>query len=206
MADQIDDYVKRPLRYQNIDGLGELGFGILWMALPLLTFLRRTAPSSSVWHHGATFFVCVGAVTFVILYGQKVVKKHITHPRTGYVKYRPNRTRMAIAVLVAIAVAIATGLVVRRLEPHSSEMLGTAFASAAWGAFYAFITRMEAAWRWVVLVALLVVPPAITTLPLGQLWSGNLPFVLQGLIFVVSGAIALALYLRQNPVPEQAAE
>jgi hypothetical protein len=206
MANQIDDYVKRPVRYQNIDGLGELGFGILWMALPLLEFFNKTAASGSIWHHRATFFVCIGAVTFVILYGQKVLKKHITHPRTGYVKYRPNRTRMAIAVLVAIAVAIAIVLVVPRLAPHSSETVKMALLSVGWGLLYAFGSRMEEAWRWVVLVALIVAPPVVTTLPIGQLWSGNLPFALQGLIFAVSGAVALALYLRRNPVPEQAAE
>ena len=56
------------------------------------------------------------------------------------------------------------------------------------------------------LVVLIVAPPAVATLPLGRLWLGNLPIVLLGLIFFVSGAITLTLYLRRNPVPEQAAE
>jgi hypothetical protein len=206
MASQIDDYVKRPVRYQNIDGLAELGIGILWTGLMLVQLLRDVAPSGSIWHGRIAFYVCVAALTLAVLYGQKVLKKRITYLRTGYVKYRPKRIRIAIAVLTAIAIAIATVLVLRNLAPHSSETVKMALASAAWALFYAFMTRMEAAWRWVVLVALLVVPPAATVLPLGRLWLGNLPFVLQGVIFAVSGAIALALYLRQNPVPEQVAE
>ena len=56
------------------------------------------------------------------------------------------------------------------------------------------------------LVALLVAPPIATALPVGKFWAGAFPFVLQGLIFAVSGAVALALYLQQNPVPEQGGE
>jgi hypothetical protein len=92
------------------------------------------------------------------------------------------------------------------MEPHSFETVAVVVASAAWGLMYALITRMDAAWRWFFLVAMIVGPPAVAMLPLGQLWSGYLPFVLQGLIFIVSGVIALTLYLRRNPVPEQGAE
>jgi hypothetical protein len=207
MADQIDEYVKRPRRYENIDGLGELFFGILWMALLLLIYFDLAAPSGSSWHHEATFLSCIAALAVAYLYGYKALKSRITYPRTGYVKYRPYETMIAIAGLAAIAIAIATALVLRHLEPYSSETVKMALASAGWGLFYAFTTRMEAAWRWAVLVALLVVPPAATMLfPVGRFWAGTFPFVLQGVIFAVSGTIALNLYVRQNPRPEQVAE
>ncbi len=210
MASQIDDYVKRPIRYQNIDGLGELLIGVMWIVFPLLEFFNKTAASGSIWHRRITFFVCEAAVAILALYSYKVLKKRITYPRTGYVKYRQTRTRIfasrAVAVTAAVVIAIATAFALRRLEPHSSQIVGPALASAVWGLFYVFMTRMDAAWRWVVLVVLIVAPPAVATLPLGRLWLGNLPIVLLGLIFFVSGAITLTLYLRRNPVPEQAAE
>jgi hypothetical protein len=206
MANQIDDYVKRPVRYQNIDGLGELSAGILLMLLPLLAFLQETAAPGSIWHYNATFLVCIATLGFIVLYGPKVLKKRITYPRTGYVKYRSTRTRGWIGGLAGAAATIATVLVLRRLAPHSFEVLGMAILSAMWGLFYAFGTRMDEGWRWVMLLALIVVPPVVKTLPMGRLWSGKLPFVLQGLIFFLSGVITLALYLRWNPVPEQGAE
>jgi hypothetical protein len=146
---------------------------------------------------------------FAVLYGQKVLRKRITHPRTGYVKYQSSRRqvwRIAAGLVAAVAVPIATAFVLRRLEPHSSEVVDMAKISAAFGLGYVFITRMDAAWRWVVPVALIVAPPAVATVPLGRLWLGNLPIVLMGLIFFVSGAITLTLYLRRNPLPGQVAE
>ena len=206
MANQIDDYVKRPVRYQNIDGLNELGIGILWMALPLLEFFNKTAASGSFWHRRTTFFVCVAAFTVALLYGHKALKKRLTYPRTGYVKYRQTRARVLaslfVAGAVAVAVALTTVFALRRLAPHSSEIVGAAVGSAVWGLFYVFLTRMDAPWRWVVLVVLIVSPPVIAARPLGRLWLGNLPVVLVGMIYFVSGTITLALYLRQNPVPE----
>jgi hypothetical protein len=29
MLDKLDDYAQRPMRYQNIDGIGEMGIGFL---------------------------------------------------------------------------------------------------------------------------------------------------------------------------------
>jgi len=212
MSSQIDDYVKRPIRYRNIDGLNELGWGIMWIAFPLLIFLHKTARSGSFWHHYMAFFGGVVALTFILLYGQKALKKRITYPRTGYVKYRQTGKRffagrgLVVGGAAAIAIAIAVVLVLRRMQPHSSRMVGPALGAVTMGLFYVFITQMDAVWRWVVLVALIVAPPVVAMLPLGQLWLGNLPVVLMGMIYFVSGTITLALYLRQNPVPEQAAE
>lgn len=212
MSSLIDDYVKRPMLYDNTDGINELMIGALWIGLPLLEFFKKTADSASVWHRKITFIICAAAFAFVLVYGRRVLKKHITYPRTGYVKYRQKKTMVfvsrvvAMPVAVAVAVAIGTVFVLRRMEPHSSGMIGAALGSATWGLFYVFITRMEEAWRWVVLVALIVAPPVVATLPLGRLWLGNSPVVLIGLIYFVSGAITLTLYLRRNPVPEEGAE
>ena len=208
MTDQINDYVKRPMRYENVDGLGDLFFGVLWAMLMLLTLFHSTAPSGSVWHRNTTFFVSAVALAVAYLYGYTALKRRITYPRTGYVKYRPNRItiRIAIAGLTAVAIAIAAVFLLRHMASYPPNMVKMAFASAGWGLFYAFTTRMDSVWRWVVLLALLVIPPAVTTLPMGPLWSDTLPFVLQGLIFAISGLIALALYLRRSPAPEQGTE
>jgi hypothetical protein len=209
MANQVDDYVKRPMRYQNIDGLGELGIGIIWTGLTLLELLKETAPSGSIWHGKTTFVVCAAALLFVVLYGQKALKKRITYPRTGYVKYRDTGTgawRIVAGLLTAVVVALAVVFVSQRFALPSFKVMVIALGSAGWGLMYALMTRLDAAWRWVVLVTMIVAPPAVAMLPLDPSWRDHLPFVLQGLIFMVSGAISLALYLRRNPPPEQVAE
>lgn len=209
MASQIDDYVKRPMRYGNIDGLEELGTGLGWAGFALIMWFQETAPSSSLWHREMTFIVCVGGFALVVHYVKKALKKRITHPRTGYVKYRQTTKgvwRIVEAILVAVAVALAVVFVSQRFALPSFKMVIIALTSVAWGLMYAMLTRLDEPWRWVVLVALVAAPPTVAMLPLAPLWRDHLPFVLQGLIFMISGAIALTLYLRRNPVPEQVAE
>jgi len=209
MADQIDDYVKRPMRYQNIDGLDELLIGVLLTGVGLLQLFREIAPSGSIWKHNATFEVCAAAVFFIVVYDRKALKKRVTYLRTGYVKCRHTRKgvwRIVAGALMAIAVAFATFFVLYRFALPSSKLVVIAWTSALWGLIYAMLTWMDAAWRWVVLVALIVAPPVVAMLPLGHLWSDYLPYLLQGLIFFVSGAVTLTLYLRRNPVLEQGVE
>lgn len=208
MSHQIDDYVKRPVQYQNIDGLGELATGFMWMGFWLLGFLLKTAHSGSFWHVYAVILVCLAALCFGLLYARKALKRRITYPRTGYVKYGQagKRVRLIAGVLAGLALGDAIDFVLRRFASHYFEAALIAYTSAGLGLLYVLFTRMNAAWRWFVLVAMVVGPSAVAMLPIGQLWAGTFPFVLQGLIFVVSGAITLTLYLRQNPVPELGAE
>jgi hypothetical protein len=209
MTNQIDDYAKRPIRYRNIDGLSELAIGLLWVLAPLLEIFTKTAPSGSLWHGKTPLLVCFAALACVVVFGPKALKKRLTYPRTGYVKYRRTRSRvwrLAGGVLAAAVVALAAAFLLRRYASPSSKVMLIALTSAGWGGIYAGITRLDAAWRWVALGVLVVAPPAVTALPLHPVWRDGLPIIALGLVFLVSGAISLALYLRRNPVPEQAAE
>jgi hypothetical protein len=205
-ASRIDDYVKRPMRHPYTDGLFELGLCVLLAGVPLLVFLNRTAPSNSIWHQDATFIVCIVALQFLGYYGQKTLRNRITYPRTGYVKYREVERRVWGSWWLAGGLALFSVSIFHDSKPHFFEIAAVALASAGWGVIYALGTRMVAAWRWIFLVAMIVGPPAVAMLPLGQIWSGTLPFVLQGLILAFSGTIALALYLRRNPLREQVGE
>ena len=205
MANQIDDFVKRPMRYQNVDGLNELGAGVIWTGLVLLLLLRDIAPSGSIWHTRAAFAIGGVVLLIVVRYCQRILKKRITYPRTGYVKYRQSRARAnAIACAVGVAAASAVWLIVVGFDHHPFEAAQIASASVGWGATYVILTRIDAAWRWAFLGALTAVPPIVATLSLSHLWLDI--FLSDGLILTTSGVIALTFYLRENPVPEQVAE
>jgi hypothetical protein len=204
MANQIDDYVKRPVRYQNIDGLGELTLGILLIVIAPLDLFKEAAPSS-FWHHWVLLLICLVALLAALRYARRALRARITHPRTGYVRYR--RTTPWIAGVTGAAFAFGIGFGLRHLAPNfSAEGWMPLVSSALWGLLYALLTQMDAAWRWIVLVAMVAVPPAIATLPFSRPLLNTLPYLAQGIIFSLSGAITLTLYLRRNPIPEQVGE
>jgi len=142
---------------------------------------------------------------FVVLYGVRALKKRITYPRTGFVKYRPTGAKPWIVLVIAsVLVSAADVYVSRRLTPPETVM--TALASTLWGLFYAFATRLDRAYRWVVLVVMVAGPVAISRLPLDREWLETLPMGFLGLALFVSGGITLYLYLRRTRPAEQEAE
>ena len=79
IMDQIESLLQRPLRYDNIDGLGELGLGLFGLFSGLLDHLQTRSPASSLWK-GWSGMVWFWLMIGVIYYGTKAIKKHITYP------------------------------------------------------------------------------------------------------------------------------
>jgi len=206
MFDQIDDYARRPMRYQNIDGTWEMAAGFMFLTMPFLEKSFRGAPPSTVWHWRGTFLLSLALLLFVLLGGVRAPKERITYRRTGVVKYRGLAGKPWLIVLISGAIAVPLGLLSGLLLRHSKFPVPVALGSAAWGLFYAFATRLEEAWRWVVLVVMVGGPVAICTLPLDREWLETLSIGFLGLTLLVSGGIAFYLYLRRTPPPEREAE
>lgn len=207
MLDQVDDYARRPMRYQNIDGIWEMGIGFQWLGMMLLLQLWegrwRSLPGNSVWLWRGGFVLSNVVLLLVVVYGQKALKKRITYPRTGFVKYRSSRAKSWIAGVIGGVVGVSAAIFLLRHFTFSGTV---AVGSAMWGLFYAFATRLDEAYRWVVLVVMVAGPVAISTLPLHRQWLDMLPMEFLGLTLFVSGGITLCLYLRRTRPPEQEAE
>jgi hypothetical protein len=203
MFDQVDDYAHRPMRYRNIDGIWEMGAGFYWLVWVLLEKFRASAPGNSVWHRQSTHVLCLAVLVSVVFYGVGVLKKRITYPRTGFVKYRDLAPKPWIVGAIGLVVGVAAyALVLRRF----SFSLTVAVASAMFGLLYAFATKLDGAYRWVVLVVMVAGPMAISTLPLDRLWLETLSIGFLGLTLFVSGGITLYLYLRRTRPSQQEAE
>ena len=86
---EIQDYVKRPGRYSNIDGTGEMIFGAMYLGFALLGYLQSTLPKDSIWSTQLARIVFMEVVLLAVWglswWGSKAIKKYITYPRTGYV-------------------------------------------------------------------------------------------------------------------------
>jgi hypothetical protein len=168
--------------------------------------LHATAPENSVWHWRGTFLLGVVAAWLVVRYGSGILKKRITYPRTGFVKYRGLAGKPWLASLLACAIAIPVTIFSYLLFRHSSASVIVAVAAAGFGFLYVLGSRLDAAWRWVVLVVMVVGPVAISTLALDREWQHALSIGFLGLTYFLSGVIAFCLYLRRTRPPEQEAK
>jgi prepilin signal peptidase PulO-like enzyme (type II secretory pathway) len=104
----------------------------------------------------------------------------------------------------AIAGALGFALSIFALA-RSSFSLTVAVASAMFGLLYALGTRLDAGWRWIVLLMIVVGLVAISALPLDREWLGALSIGFLGLILFVDGGITLYLYLHRTRPQEQEA-
>lgn len=128
--DQVGNLLARPRLYYNIDGLGELGGGVMCLGFALLLWLLMRSPADSVWHQ-ISIFVFIG-LALLIHYGTKAVKTHITYPRTGFVEYRTKWRTRAISAALSALTAAGWAIVFQRHWDISAltPLAGLAFAAS----------------------------------------------------------------------------
>jgi hypothetical protein len=186
MKTELQDYMERPKRYNNIDGTGEMSVGLLLLGFALLRFLRSVLPEDSMLRRDPGDFLLLfgglGAVLALIYWSTRAIKKHITWPRTGYVAYRRSaKSRLTVMVAAAVFGFGFTCLMgfARRHDAMSLARMG-------------YLAVMPAAYA-----IGLIVPGNIVELvrPVG---------LFLGLTYLASGAATLYLYIRHThpPAPE----
>lgn len=227
MKDEIQDYMHRPKRYDNIDGTGEIFMGLMLLAFALIGYLQGTMPEHSFWQrHGLMFMYGVLApflgLGWLI---QKLVKRNITFPRTGYVARgsadRPLATKMKswfyCAVVGPIIGLIVLGIFALLAHLGRSHPFGLSaafslstgrivYAALFIGIYGFWINRMGQgqSWKWAILI--LVAAGMITAgmlVPIHD-WRSD-PFkkwvmLLAGASWVLSGAGTLIGYLRHHQI------
>lgn len=218
--------MERPLLYNNVDGVGELGLGFMFLGSALLQWL----PIHATWWHRYGSFVGFLLLITALHYGVKAIKTHITFPRTGYVAYQKRGFfwRGAIAGGVAgMVCGLSFALSARSHWGIGRSPWSMTTPAALFGlviaAGYAWRIAREVHWKWAVAAAMAICSVAIAMLPEGVINSltanrsdfgalvaasmGALPltFMLYGAILVLSGGISFVLYLRHTqPVTETA--
>jgi MFS family permease len=213
--DQVRSLLDRPKFYYNIDGVGELGGGVMCLGFALLLCLLTRSPADSVWQQ-ISVFVFIG-LALLIRHGTKAVKTRITYPRTGFVEYRKRWQTQAIAAALGALAAAGLAVGFRRHWDISmlAPLIGLAFA-AAYGYHFARAVR----WKWVIGGAMAVAWFVIAFLPadfLGALGSESpahpdrakllgtilLSLMVYGTLLLISGGISLWFYLRHTQAPTQ---
>jgi drug/metabolite transporter (DMT)-like permease len=218
MKNELQNYMGRPKRYNNIDGTGEIGMGLMAVCYGLLGYVQAVLPENSMWSHGLAsmllFFAGLLLMAGLLLWVPKAIKKRITWPRTGYVTYRRWGkswwTVMIASVVITAVIAAGVDCLIRFDRSHDWMSLPRIGAVAIYVAGYGYwIYRMERdhPWKWLVLLLMvlgLLVVALIAPADLVGLWAVML--LLVGLAWLGSGGVTLYLYIRHTRPPAPEAE
>jgi predicted small integral membrane protein len=230
--DQIDSLLNRPRAYENIDGVGELNLGFMCLGFALLIWLQVNTAEHSIWNRMYMLFVWVGLMVLISYIGTREIKKHITYPRTGFVKYRTHDSKWPLIAVLTVAFVAAAAVSAGVFLAVRAHWIATSAFPAVVGclvsASYAFgITRTvrsnAVGWKWAVPASILLGSMAIAALPadltamlapnswaITGLLPGNigaflLCLMFLGAIFLLSGGITFWLYLRHTQAPAKEA-
>ena len=221
--DEIRNVLDRPRTYYNIDGVGELGIGFMFLSWALLGWLQLHTARTSVWNQTYTFLIYLAVMCSIIHYGSKAIKNRITFPRTGFVDYRPRDKYwipMGMAAVVSALFGAALALAVRKHWQVSTpvSLVGLVIALS-----YTRIAK-TVRWKWIIFGSMAAGSVVIATLPPGFLegvanhtsLTSAIParaagafwltFIVYGIALAISGAISFWLYLRHTQPPAQDAQ
>ena len=142
MDDQIGSMLERPKIYNNIDGVGELGGGVMCLGFAFILWLMMHWPADSIWHQISLFAFI--RLMLLIRYSTKAVKTRITYPRTGFVEYQRRWHTRAIAAALGALVAAGLAVGFRRQwdMPMLASLTGLVFAAVC-GYTYARTVRWK---------------------------------------------------------------
>ncbi len=207
MRDSLEDAALRTQRYWYVDGLGEITGGATILAIgginTLLEWISRMG-----WVEGLGTAALPILIVAVILGARTVLtqlKERITYPRTGYIAYRPQPTRMrslrmAASALTAAFVGLATAL--------AAKMLAGNLFYLAIGLLIAFVTLFKGAQLSLLRFYILAVLEFGVGCVLGvlnlPLEAGLMVFLgLTGFGWILSGIWTLVHYLRSTQPASQ---
>jgi len=214
MKDELQNYLDRPKRYENIDGTGEMAMGVMMLSFALVCYLSRALLEG--WgKNGLATFVEFILVVFIPIWtfqhwGVKAIKQRFTWPRTGYVACRCSGLRWWTVLIAGVALGAGFGyLMVLARRSHALSLERAVWMVVLLAAYAFFVLRWsrEHTWKWLVLIfmalgllgiALVVPGGAVESFPPAALFLG--------LAWLGSGLGTLYLYIHhtQLPAPEGA--
>ncbi len=225
--DQVERLMKRPILYNNIDGVGEFGLGFMFLGSALLQWL----PIHASWWHRYGSGLCFLLLVCMIHFGINAIKTRITFPRTGFVEYRKRETVWRPMILGAgVSALIAAGLyLVARSHwdidgSHWGMAMPAALIGLVFAACYAFGLARAVPWKLGVAAAMMICSIEIALLPTGAIRAmvGNtsdavtahewifgallLTFAINGVFLLISGGVSFLLYVRHTQPAAETAE
>jgi hypothetical protein len=202
---QIDELLKRPALYRNVDGTEEINIGIMGLGIAAMLFF---VPAEARWGM-LPFYVSLGILAAIVHFGSKAIKNRWTYRRTGFVELRCTSRGGKWVVLGVIGFvsgllsAVFALMALRRfsggpaLVGCGGVLLAVVFATG--------IGRRPPWKRWVAAIlamgslAIAFIPPHLDAgIPISPSLHGAviLEGAWMGLVFLTSGLITLRQYIR----------
>ncbi len=206
MQDEIERAKQKVYRYWYVDGLTEIGFGLICLLLGIYFYVQATYPKES-----ALYQIFDLGLVFIIFgagfAGSRFVsffKNRLTHPRTGYVHYRRQSGKHRwLTGLLAMGIGSLTAALVIN-APGSF-----AWMPAASGLILSMVLLFIAARAGLLRFYLLAVFSAAAGLGLSYAGIGDILglayyYFLICLGLFLSGGLTLLIYLKTTQPPDEA--
>lgn len=203
MERPASDLERRSKQYFYDDGITEMAAGGLFLAIALLFLAEALSPAGSfvTRFSSIVLVVLVAGGMWVLRPIVNYAKARITYPRTGYVRYRradrsPQR-RLGVAILAAL-ISMGITFALMSTAPASENLVPTV-QGLAFAVFLAYMGYQVGVGRFYILAGVaLVAGLGITLFGMGEPMGSALFFGAVGAAVVLSGASALASYLRST--------
>ena len=195
---------QRVKRYWYVDGFGELMGSGMFLLLGLYFSAQQyfgDRSSIGVILQSSFVLILIGGL-LLARWLVNALKMRFTYPRTGYVEYpkKDGIQRRTLAMAVAIVIAMISVIIARRLDTIDAMVAIT-------GVLVAIILVVKQGWsskvqRFSILSFIsLVLGIALSVSGLPRGYNLGAFYGLMGTAFIVSGALTLFHYLRENPLP-----
>jgi hypothetical protein len=206
MENNLANVEQRIKRYWYTDGIGELVGGGMFVLMggyfAVQEFLGENSTLSGILQASLALLLIAGMFAARRLI--RLLKTRLTYPRTGYVEYRVNerglRMKRILAAGLGLVIAALAAIFVRLFQLFNSTVALTGMIVA--GILMVMQAKSAGLIRFYVLGAVSLATGLLLSpsgLPEG--YSLGLFYGLMGLSFIVSGALTLRGYLKDNPLP-----
>ena len=193
---ELKEIERRTLKYWNVDGLPELLMGSLWVLWGGLWLAGTALPK------GPAYVAFWLVVPFVLAssgifsrWAVQKLKERITYPRAGYVLTKQPRW---VGVIVALASLLALAALVFGLVRGSESTLPPLLVAIV--SLGLFILAVHESNERLLILAVISLGLGVWVWRTNAGWAGlNWTFLWLGLAALVTGALRLRRFLRENP-------
>ncbi|MDK2982403.1 MAG: hypothetical protein PWQ55_2750 [Chloroflexota bacterium] len=202
---EINETIKRTKRYWYVDGFSEIGIGLLLIVIILFNFLVGQIQTPVL----QILLVVVGLPAVIVLGSRGLsrvvvkLKEKYTYPRTGYIAYRTKTgSRRWKRVLLAGTVGLLAGALTSLLSGSLPLIYEQLFVTVMIACAYTYIGYSIGLKRFYWIAgATIVLGLGLSLARLEEIRYFLTFFVGQGLIWIVSGLLALRQYFGGTQPP-----